>query len=276
MSNHIYFNPYQQFQGLFLPNFLARRRELSSDSKLLYAQMVLMMADNKELHVSFDFISDEIGISISDLKVAYEELEKYNLIETTLGNTGEKSCRFIYSDMLYGSQKVARDTQKMSKALRDIDDMESFLNPGFERLFSIYRLKNKEYCGNRRDAYKAFLRLGNTFDTDVLIESAKSYLDDPNNQLKYGLYNFINDRIFLNYLPSNFIYISDEGEELYGIYDRNTHLLTKQNGDIIGQLNPERIIELLQSGRLSVTVEGMQITDTHNQLDDETDEVIPF
>ena len=35
--------------------------------------------------------------------------------------------------MLYGSQKVARATQKVSKALDDIDDIESFLNLGFSR-----------------------------------------------------------------------------------------------------------------------------------------------
>lgn len=252
MSNIVHFNPNQQFNGLFIPNFLLRRREINSDAKLLYAHMVLLIGENKELHINLEFISDEIGISIYNIKAAYEELEKYTLIETITSSSGEKSCRFIFSDMLYGSQKVARDTQKISKAMNDIDDIESFLNPGFERLFSTYRLKNKEYCGNRRDAYKAFLRLGNTFDSAVLLESAKSYLDDSSNHLKYGLYNFINDRIFLNYLPSNFIYISDEGEEIYGLYDGNTHLLSKDNGDIIGQLSPERMIELLQSGRLSV------------------------
>ena len=252
MSNTITFNPYQQFYGLFLPNFLLRRRELSSDAKLLYAQMVLMMGENKELHVSLDFISDEISISQHLLQSAYEELEKYKLIKSTTTTNGNKFCKFTYSDMLYGSQKVARATQKVSKAIDDIEDIESFLNPGFERLFSTYRLKNKEYCGNRRDAYQAFLRLGDTFDTAVLLESAKNYLDDPNVQLKFGLYNFINDRIFLNYLPSNFIYISDDGEEIYGVYERNSHLLYKENGDIIGELSPERMIELFQSGRLSV------------------------
>ena len=252
MSNEIIFNPYQQFHGLFLPNFLARRRELSSDAKILYAQMVLMMAGNKEFHVSFDFVSDEIGVSQHLLQSAYDELEKYKLIESTRNFNGEKSCKFIYSDMLYGSQKVVRVTQKMSNALNDIDDIESFLNPGFERLFSTYRLKNKEYCGNRRDAYQAYLRLGGTFDAAVLLESAKNYLDDPNVQLKFGLYNFINDRIFLNYLPSNFIYISDNGEEINGVYDSNTHLLYKETGDVIGELSPERMIELLQSGRLIV------------------------
>lgn len=252
MSHAMIFSPYQQFYGLYLPNFLLRRRELSSDAKLLYAQMALMMGDNKDFFVSLDFISDEIGISMNNLKSAYEELKRYALIETVVNNKGDNSCRFIFADMLYGSQKVARDTQKMTKAMNDIDDIESFLNPGFERLFSTYRLKNKEYCGNRRDAYKAFLRLGGTFDTAVLLESAKSYLDDPNNHLKVGLYNFINDRIFLNYLPSNFIYISDEGEEIYGLYDRNTNLLSRDTGDIIGELSPERMIELLQSGRLSV------------------------
>ena len=252
MNNTITFNPYQQFYGLFLPNFLLRRRELSSDAKLLYAQMVLMMAENKELHVSFDFISDEIGISKHLLQSAYEELEKYKLIQNTAYTNGDKSCTFIYSDMLYGSQKVARATQKLSKAMNDIDDIESFLNPGFERLFSTYRLKNKEYCGNRRDAYQAFLRLGDIFDSAVLLESAKNYLDDPNVQLKFGLYNFINDRIFLNYLPSKFMYISNDGEEIHGIYDKDTHLLRKENEDIIGELSPERMIELLQSGRLSV------------------------
>jgi len=251
MSNTISFNPYQQFYGLFLPNFLVKRRELSSDAKLLYAQMVLMMAENKELHISFDLLSDELGVSQHILRSAYEELEKYKLIETTTYNNGDKSCKFIFSDMLYGSQKVARATQKVSKALDDIDDIESFLNPGFERLFSTYRLKNKEYCGNRRDAYQAYLRLGDTFDTLVLLEAAKNYLDDPSVQLKFGLYNFINDRIFLNYLPANFIYISDNGEEIYGIYDRDTYLLSMEDGGIIGELTPDRMIELLQNGRLS-------------------------
>lgn len=252
MSNHIHFSPYQQFQGLFLPNFLLRRKEISSDAKVLYSHMVLLMGESKELHISLEFVTDEIGISLQDLRSAYEELERYKLIETITNAKGDSFCRFIFSDMLYGSQRVARDTQKMSKAMSDIDDIESFLNPGFERLFSTYRLKNKEYCGNRRDAYKAFLRLGDTFDTAVLLESAKSYLDDTSNHMKYGLYNFINDRIFLNYLPSNFIYISNDGEEIYGVYDRNTHLLSKSCGEIIGELSPERMIELLQSGRLSV------------------------
>lgn len=254
MSNTISFNPYQQFNGLFLPNFLAKRRELSSDAKLLYSQMVLMMGENKELFVSLDLISDELGISLYLLKAAYEELERYKLIQSITSSSGDTSCRFLYTDMLYGSQKVARTTQKVSKAISDIEDIESFLNPGFERLFSTYRLKNKEYCGNRRDAYQAFLRLGDTFDTAVLLESAKSYLDDTSNHMKYGLYNFINDRIFLNYLPSNFIYISDEGEEISGVYDRNSQLLSRESGDIIGELSPERMIELLQSGRLGVRV----------------------
>ena len=242
------FSPYQQFSGLFLPSFLVTRREISSDAKLLYAHMAQMMGDNKELFVKLEFFSSELGISYSVLKSAYEELERYKLIKTK----ADSSCQFLFSDMLYGSQKVARATQKISKAMDDIEDMESFLNPGFERLFSTYRLKNKEFCGNRRDAYKAFLQLGGTFDTAVLLESAKSYLDNPNNHLKVGLYTFINDRIFLNYLPSNFLYISEEGEEIYGTYDRNTGLLSKGNGDVIGKLSAERMIELLQSGRLSV------------------------
>ena len=252
MSQSMTFSPYQQFSGLFLPSFLVTRREISSDAKLLYAHMAQMMGDNKELFIKFEFISSDLGISYGVLKSAYEELERYRLIKTVQGFTGNSSCQFLFSDMLYGSQKVARATQKISKAMADIEDMESFLNPGFERLFSTYRLKNKEYCGNRRDAYKAFLQLGGTFDTAVLLESAKSYLDNPNNQLKVGLYTFINDRIFLNYLPSNFLYISETGEEIYGTYDRNTGLLSKGNGDIIGKLSAERMIELLQSGRLSV------------------------
>ena len=248
MSSAMTFSPYQQFSGLFLPSFLVTRREISSDAKLLYAHMAQMMGDNKELFVKLEFFSSELGISYSVLKSAYEELERYKLIKTK----ADSSCQFLFSDMLYGSQKVARATQKISKAMDDIEDMESFLNPGFERLFSTYRLKNKEFCGNRRDAYKAFLQLGGTFDTAVLLESAKSYLDNPNNHLKVGLYTFINDRIFLNYLPSNFLYISEEGEEIYGTYDRNTGLLSKGNGDVIGKLSAERMIELLQSGRLSV------------------------
>jgi len=212
MSNHISFSPYQQFQGLFIPNFLLRRREISSDAKVLYSHMVLLMGEAKELHINLEFVGDEVGISLHVLKSAYKELEQYRLIETITNDSGNTFCHFIYADMLYGTQRVAKDAQKISKAMSDIDDIESFLNPGFERLFSTYRLKNKEYCGNRRDAYKAYLRLGDTFDSAVLLEAAKRYLDDPKNHLKFGLYNFINDRIFLNYLPSSFIYITDNGE----------------------------------------------------------------
>ena len=101
MSNTIHFNPYQQFQGLFLPNFLLRRKEISSDAKVLYSHMVLLMGESKELHISLEFVTDEIGISLQDLRSAYEELERYKLIETITNTTGESFCRFIFSDMLY-------------------------------------------------------------------------------------------------------------------------------------------------------------------------------
>jgi len=115
MSNHISFSPYQQFQGLFIPNFLLRRREISSDAKILYSHMVLLMAEEKELHLSLELISDEVAISLQVIKSAYKELEHYKLIETITNNIGSISCRFIYSDMLYGTQRVARDTQKTLK-----------------------------------------------------------------------------------------------------------------------------------------------------------------
>lgn len=252
MSNTITFNPYLQFQGLFIPTFLLRRRELTSDAKILYAYIAVMIGEEKELYLDLDIIASELGISAHILKAAYDELEHYKLVETIVHDTSKTVCRFLYADMLYGSQKVARASHKISKTLSDIDDIESFLNSGFERLYSTYRLKNKEYCGNRRDAYKAFLQLGDTFDIEVLLEAANRYLDDPDNNIKYGLFSFINDRIFLNYLPSNFIYTTDEGEEIFGLYDSNTHLLVKESGEIIGKLTPERMIELLQTGRLRI------------------------
>ena len=273
MSNRVGFNPYQQFNGLFLPNFLLRRREISSDSKLLYAHMAFLIGDGRELHLNLEFLSEEIGLPFQNINIAYEDLEKYQLIKTLSGDNAIKHCYFLYADLLYGSQKVARETQKNSQAMNDIEDIESFLNPGFERLFSTYRLMNKEYCGNRRDAYKAYLRLGDTFDSAVLLESAKNYLNDPNNNLKFGLYNFINDRLFLNYLPTNFLYISDNGEEIFGTYDKNTHLLTRSDATVIGQLNPDRMIELLQSGRLSVTVKDMKMLEAEQSI---IDDVMPF
>ncbi|MDF1884124.1 hypothetical protein JHD49_09250 [Sulfurimonas sp. SAG-AH-194-C21] len=273
MSNRVVFNPYQQFQGLFIPQFILRRGEISSDAKLLYAHMAIIIGESSELHLHLEFLTEDIGLSSQNIQEAYAELETYSLIKTLSDDKGTKHCHFLYVDLLYGSQKVARETQKTSKAMDDIEDIESFLNPGFERLFSTYRLMNKEYCGNRRDAYKAYLRLGNTFDSVVLLESAKNYLTDPNNNLKFGLYNFINDRLFLNYLPTNFLYIADDGEEIFGSYDKSTHLLTKSDGTVIGQLNPDRMIELLQSGRLSVTVKDIKMFEDEKNI---IDDVMPF
>lgn len=245
------YNPHNQFKGLFVPNFLLRRRELSSDAKVLYAHLSVLINDQEGIYINFDFLADEIGLHTHAVKDAFNNLQDYALVRVEEENQ-QLFCSFTYADMLYGTQKVGRKTNKMAETLLSIDDTQSFLNPDFEMLFSTYRLKNPKYCGNRRDAYTAYLNLGGRFDQNVLLKMAENYLSDTTVEYHVGLYKFIHDRIFLNYIPLTLIYIDEEENEIEGVYDPNKQILFTKDEQVIGMMNHARMIELLQLGRLKV------------------------
>ncbi len=86
-----------------------------------------------------------------------------------------------------------------------------------------------------------------TFDEQVMLEILST---TPMANISHYIDQIINERKKrdLELLASKMkIMITEQN-----VYDRNTHLLTTKDGDIIGELSPQRMIELLQSGRLSV------------------------
>ena len=78
-----YINPYRLFIGAFIPNWLLRRQEITSDAKLVYARMCQYSNKQGVCFPSQKEIASEIGIENERRVRRYlKELKKWNLIES--------------------------------------------------------------------------------------------------------------------------------------------------------------------------------------------------
>ena len=76
------FNPYKQFTGAFIPNWLLERNEVSSNAKLVYARLCEFAGPNGRCYPLRATLANECGISISSVDRALRELKRYRLIES--------------------------------------------------------------------------------------------------------------------------------------------------------------------------------------------------
>ncbi|MUM78676.1 hypothetical protein GKC30_13630 [Pseudodesulfovibrio sp. F-1] len=104
MANHLKtgqrFNPYRLFNGMFLPNLVARTRLLSPTDKLVWARLCQFAGGNGLCFPSFTRIAHELGISrsgaIKSVKSLVDKgfLEKHIPSGAELGN--QKTNRYYF------------------------------------------------------------------------------------------------------------------------------------------------------------------------------------
>ena len=74
------FNPHRLFVGLFIPNSIARCKDLSQTAKLCLGRLFQFAGHDGEAYPSMEVLSEGIGISKRQCVRAVKELEEYGLI----------------------------------------------------------------------------------------------------------------------------------------------------------------------------------------------------
>lgn len=111
------FNPYQLFNGAFIPNWLLRREEVSPDAKLVYARLCQYAGKDGEAFPSMRGLATELGFKNRyQARRAIRELLAVKLIKVSSGkDTGERNrYRFITHEWM-------RDAARMPYELVIID-----------------------------------------------------------------------------------------------------------------------------------------------------------
>lgn len=75
------FNPYKQFVGSFIPNWLLCRTEVSPGAKLCYGRLMQHAGKNGECFPRQSIVGEELGVSRRQIIRYLEELEKFKLVK---------------------------------------------------------------------------------------------------------------------------------------------------------------------------------------------------
>jgi DNA-binding transcriptional MocR family regulator len=93
MSERI--NPYRLFVGSFLPNWLLSRPEISMNAKVVYARLGQYAGRDGDAFPLLQTLADEVGLSLTTLKRALDELKEHKLIETEQRGLGQSNLYFF-------------------------------------------------------------------------------------------------------------------------------------------------------------------------------------
>ena len=91
------FNPYSQFVGSFLPNWLMKRDELSGNAKLVYARLAQFAGKNGKAFPKQSTLSGEVGISDRQLRRVIKELVDCKLVGVIQQGLGRPNYYVFYS-----------------------------------------------------------------------------------------------------------------------------------------------------------------------------------
>ena len=89
------FNPYNLFHGCYVPEWLARRREISQGAKLLYGRLIRYAGKNGQCNPKIETISDEVGVSRRMAVDYINELRNHGLIDTSRTGKGKANDYFF-------------------------------------------------------------------------------------------------------------------------------------------------------------------------------------
>jgi len=116
----------------------------------------------------------------------------------------------------------------------------------FNDLFFVYS-RNTRYVGNKIDAYEAFCHLN--VDVDLLKLAAMKYLHDKAVDRPVGIKKFLDNEIYLAYLPN---YMKVKSADLWyeGIYNNATYEFKTKQGELLGTIEPKLLLELYEKKEL--------------------------
>ena len=95
------FNPYGWFDGIWIPNWLYRRNEVSDSAKILYARMVRFTAKGGECRPSQEYLARDLNRSDRHVRRLLEELTNAALIASVRrGSMKSNVYVFLWHDWM--------------------------------------------------------------------------------------------------------------------------------------------------------------------------------
>jgi len=95
------FNPYNKFQGSFVPNVIMECRELSQSAKLLWGRLVQYSGRDGRCFPSISALAKGVGLSEDRTRKIIAELrDKKFILVTKTGRSGVNSYKFLENDIL--------------------------------------------------------------------------------------------------------------------------------------------------------------------------------
>jgi hypothetical protein len=76
-----YFNPFGEFYGAMVPNWLMRRKEVSPGAKLCYGKLCQFNGKNGKCFPGRELLAKELGCSPRSVTRYVKELQKWNLLD---------------------------------------------------------------------------------------------------------------------------------------------------------------------------------------------------
>jgi len=239
-----YINPYKQFHGSFVPEWLMEREEISPGAKLCYARLARFAGKDGHCFPKRDKIAKGIGVSDRQVGRYISELCNYNLIEYKKMGLGKPNeYRFLLHEWM---DNVLTDRTDVSSPIRtdmsslDRTDMSSHIRESlqesqvynntihhFDEFWDLYDKKvERKKCERKwkklsKDDIESILQFVPIYKESV---SSKQYQKNP--------FTFLNSRIwedewdnykpkaneayqqFSEKQPSRTDYFSERGREL--------------------------------------------------------------
>lgn len=90
------YNPYRQFVGAWIPNWLLRRKEVSDYAKLVFARLCQYAGESGRCVPHQKTIATETGKTERTVQRAIEELVKVGLIQVERQEEGRKGNRYFF------------------------------------------------------------------------------------------------------------------------------------------------------------------------------------
>jgi len=88
----VYFNPYKQFRGCWIPDWLLCRSELSAGTKLCYSRLARFAGKNGYCYPKIETLAETLGVSVPQCKRYLKQLQDLELIESKqrgMGNSNQ-------------------------------------------------------------------------------------------------------------------------------------------------------------------------------------------
>lgn len=91
-------NPYKQFIGSFVPDWLMARKEISQGAKLCYARLCRYAGKDGKCFPKQSTLAVELGVSINMVPRYLKELTAYNLIEVIRQGCGKPNLYYFLNN----------------------------------------------------------------------------------------------------------------------------------------------------------------------------------